>query len=71
MDGQANAPFLLLSLSGRAPALLDSLDQALLTAPLFVLLEIFFFFGYKRAMHRRMMAQVEKNVKRFKGGKSK
>jgi uncharacterized membrane protein YGL010W len=37
---------------GRAPALLDSLDQALLTAPLFVLLEILFFCGYRNEFYK-------------------
>ena len=53
---------------GRAPALLDSLDQALLTAPLFVLLEVLFFFGYKRDFYTKMMKQVERNVASFKQG---
>merc|ERR1712013_479261 len=34
------------SFEGRAPALLDSLDQAFITAPLFVILEILCFLGY-------------------------
>ena len=52
--------------SGRAPALLDSLDQALLTAPLFVFMEIFFFFGYRPKLHAEVMAQVEANISEFK-----
>jgi len=51
---------------GRAPALLDSLDQALLTAPLFVFMEIFFFFGYRPKLHAEVMAQVEANISEFK-----
>ena len=47
----------------RAPALLDSMDQAFLTAPLFVLLEIFFFFGYRKDFYNKMMVQVEKNIR--------
>ena len=35
---------------GRAPALLTNLYQALMMAPLFVLLEVFFMFGYKKGM---------------------
>merc|ERR1711953_213414 len=51
---------------GRAPALIDSWDQAFLTAPLFVLLEVMFFFGYRKEFHDRIMVQVEKNIKEFK-----
>merc|ERR1712226_992364 len=51
---------------GRAPALMDSWDQAFLTAPLFVLLEVLFFFGYRKEFHDRIMVQVEKNIKEFK-----
>merc|ERR1712141_967698 len=51
---------------GRAPALIDSWDQAFLTAPLFVLLEVLFFFGYRKEFHDRIMIQVEKNIKEFK-----
>ena len=53
-------------LSGRAPALIDSWDQAFLTAPLFVLLEVLFFFGYRKEFHDKIMKQVEKNIKEFK-----
>ncbi|TRY80556.1 hypothetical protein TCAL_06489 [Tigriopus californicus] len=56
---------------GRAPALLDSLDQALLTAPLFVLLEVFFFLGYRKGFHQKIMKQVAINVKKFKEGNKK
>ncbi len=51
---------------GRAPALLDSLDQALLTAPLFVLMEVFFFLGYRKQFHQQIMEQVERNVSEFR-----
>jgi uncharacterized membrane protein YGL010W len=50
----------------RAPALLDSLDQALLTAPLFVLLELMFFLGYRKEFHDNMMKQVMINIKEYK-----
>jgi uncharacterized membrane protein YGL010W len=49
---------------------LDSLDQALLTAPLFVLLEVLFALGYRKDFHKKMMVQVEKNVAAFKNKKS-
>jgi uncharacterized membrane protein YGL010W len=54
---------------GRAPALLDSWDQAFLTAPLFVLMEIAMFFGYRREFHDKCMVQVEKNIADFKKAK--
>ncbi|ETW05117.1 hypothetical protein H310_04138 [Aphanomyces invadans] len=50
----------------RAPALLDSWDQAIITAPLFVLLEVLLPFGYRRDMHDRIEAQVAVNVAKFK-----
>ena len=51
---------------GRAPALLDSLDQALITGPMFVLLEVLFFLGYRKKFHQKMMRQVKRNVALFK-----
>merc|ERR1719201_1755012 len=48
---------------GRAPALLDSWDQAFITAPLFVFLEILFAAGYRKQFHSSMMKEVEKNIK--------
>ena len=51
---------------GRAPALLDSLDQALITGPMFVLLEVLFFLGYRKKFHQKMMKQVKRNVALFK-----
>ena len=56
-------------ISGRAPALIDSWDQAFLTAPLFVLLAILFFFGYRIEFHGKIMTQVEANIQSFKSGK--
>ena len=55
----------------RAPALLDSLDQALLTAPLFVLLEVMFFLGYRKEFYETMMKQVQVNIKEYKEQKKK
>ena len=54
---------------GRAPALLDSWDQAFITAPLFVLLEMVFFLGYRKEFYAKCMAQVEKNIEEFKKAK--
>ncbi|KAF0746414.1 hypothetical protein DYB26_009687 [Aphanomyces astaci] len=50
----------------RAPALLDAWDQAIITAPLFVLLEVLWVFGYRREMQARIEAQVAVNVATFK-----
>ncbi len=61
-----SAPDLTNSNLGRAPALIDSWDQALLTAPLFVFLEVMFFLGYRKDFHDRIMKQVNKNIKEFK-----
>ena len=58
-------------LIGRAPALLDSWDQAFITAPLFVFLEILFAAGYRKDFHKSLMAEVEKNIKGFRLQKSK
>ena len=56
---------------GRAPALIDSWDQAFLTAPLFVLMEIMFFFGYRKEFYAEIMQEVEANVASFKENKNK
>ena len=45
---------------------MDSWDQAFLTAPLFVLLEVLFYFGYRKEFHDKIMKQVELNIKEFK-----
>ncbi|OQR81081.1 hypothetical protein ACHHYP_16780 [Achlya hypogyna] len=49
----------------RAPALFDSLDQALITAPLFVVLEILLPLGYRAEMHQRVLKQVQINLDAF------
>jgi uncharacterized membrane protein YGL010W len=38
----------------------------LLTAPLFVLLEVMFFCGYRKAFYEKIMQQVEVNIREFK-----
>ena len=58
-------------ISGRAPALLDSIDQAFLTAPLFVLMEVAFFFGYRREFYDEIMLEVDANIKKFNASKEK
>ncbi|TMW67562.1 hypothetical protein Poli38472_011182 [Pythium oligandrum] len=54
----------------RKPALLDSLDQAVITAPMFVLLEVLFSLGYRPKLFKRVMQQVEVNVAAFHGKKA-
>lgn len=54
---------------GQAPALLDNLLQALLLAPLFVWLELLFFFGYRRELKARVEKQVERNIAQFRADK--
>ncbi|KAL2862037.1 hypothetical protein BJX68DRAFT_223729 [Aspergillus pseudodeflectus] len=56
---------------GRAPALLDNLVQALLLAPLFVWMEILFFFGYRPELKARYDASVEKEIAAFKDKSNK
>ncbi|RMJ24317.1 DUF962 domain protein [Aspergillus sp. HF37] len=51
---------------GRAPALLDNLVQAFLLAPLFVWMEILFFFGYRPELKARYDQSVEKEIAAFK-----
>ncbi|KAJ5818153.1 hypothetical protein N7474_003744 [Penicillium riverlandense] len=51
---------------GRAPALLDNLVQALLLAPLFVWMEILFFFGYRPALKKRFDESVEVEIEKFR-----
>ncbi|CAK4082222.1 unnamed protein product [Aphanomyces euteiches] len=50
----------------RAPALLESWDQAIITAPLFVALELILPLGYRREMHERVERNVAINVAKFR-----
>ncbi|RLN49629.1 hypothetical protein BBJ28_00002646 [Nothophytophthora sp. Chile5] len=50
----------------RKPALFDSLDQALVTAPMFVLLEALFPLGYRPELYKRVTAQAKANIKAFR-----
>merc|ERR1712227_293203 len=54
----------------RAPALLDSWDQAFITAPLFVILEVLFFFGYRKQFYQDCMKEVEMEIKKFRANKT-
>ena len=56
---------------GRAPALLDSWDQAFITAPLFVILEILFFLGYRKQFYQDCMQEVEVELQKFRANKAK
>lgn len=56
---------------GRAPALLDNLFQALIMAPLFVLMEVMFYFGYRKDFQKQMHKAVAINIKAFKASKNK
>lgn len=50
----------------RAPALLDNLVQALLLAPLFVWMEVLFFFGYRPELKERFEKGVELEILNFR-----
>ena len=51
---------------GRSPAFLDNMAQALLFAPLFVLLEVMFHFGYKPEFQKKATALASKNIAEFR-----
>ncbi|OXA46452.1 putative ferric transport system permease protein FbpB 1 [Folsomia candida] len=51
---------------GRAPALLDNMMQAFVMAPLFVLLEVMFFFGYRKDFQKKMWIRVEAEIAKLK-----
>ncbi|CAI5714380.1 unnamed protein product [Peronospora destructor] len=53
----------------RKPALFDSPDQAIITAPMFVLLEILFPLGYRPDLYQRVLNQARINVKNFQATK--
>ncbi|KAJ3073557.1 hypothetical protein HK102_005975 [Quaeritorhiza haematococci] len=53
----------------RAPALLDSLLQAFLLAPLFVWMEVLFMFGYRPALQQRLDKNIKAAIKEWKEGK--
>ena len=52
----------------RAPALIDNLVQALFLAPMFVWLEILFFFGYRPELQARVQKQVQAELAKFRAG---
>lgn len=53
-------------LEGRKPALLDSLFQSLVLAPLFVWLEVLFVFGYRPQLAKELQARVSRNVGKYR-----
>lgn len=55
---------------GRAPALLDNLMQALLLAPLFVWLELLFYFGYRKELQARVDKQVAREIAQYKADRT-
>ena len=55
----------------RAPALLDGIVQAFAMAPLFVVMELFFMFGYRSEFRERVQKSVDVNIEKFKDGKAK
>eukprot|EP00903_Cladosiphon_okamuranus_P016058 g14825.t1 len=54
---------------GRAPALLDNLFQAFLAAPLFVVCEMLFEFGYRKSLHQRVRINAAANIAEFRMAK--
>lgn len=54
----------------RAPALLDNLLQAFVLAPFFVFMEGLFMLGYRPELQKRVSAEVEKEVKKFRASKA-
>lgn len=55
----------------RAPAFLDNLLQAIVMAPLFVLLEVLFIFGYRRDLQERVLKISYQNIDEFQASQRK
>jgi len=55
---------------GRAPALLDNLMQAFFLAPLFVWLELLFYFGYRQELQARVEKEVQKEIAKYRAKKA-
>eukprot|EP00455_Lapot_gusevi_P013376 TRINITY_DN164_c0_g1_i6.p1 TRINITY_DN164_c0_g1~~TRINITY_DN164_c0_g1_i6.p1 ORF type:complete len:196 (-),score=83.71 TRINITY_DN164_c0_g1_i6:312-899(-) len=56
-------------LEGRKPALMDSLFQSLVTAPLFVWLEFLFFFGYDKKFQDKLQVKIDAAIAKWKQSK--
>lgn len=54
---------------GRAPALMDNLVQAIFLAPLFVWLEVLFFFGYRPELRERVQEGVDKEIAKYRASR--
>lgn len=50
----------------RSPAFLDNIVQALVMAPLFVLLEVLFTLGYKPELHKKIEVIAVKNIAEYR-----
>lgn len=55
----------------RAPAFLDNIVQALVMAPLFVLLEVLFMIGYKPELQKSVDSIATKNIREFRNSQQK
>ena len=55
----------------RSPALLDNLLQAVLMAPLFVVMEVLFMFGHAPDFQRRTSARASENIRTYRAMKNK
>ena len=49
----------------RSPALLSNLFQAVMMAPLFVVMEVMFKFGYRQKFQDKVQRVVDKNLRLF------
>ena len=56
---------------GRAPALLDNLNQAVFLAPFFVWLEVLFALGYRPELKSRLNDAVQSSISEYKASKVK
>ncbi len=56
---------------GRTQAIHDDLQKTTRVAPLFVILEIMFFFGYRRELNLKMRKRAEENIREYHKNKSK
>lgn len=55
----------------RSPAFLDNIYQAFVMAPLFVVMEFMFFFGYRSKFRQEVQIDVDANIKAYREGKGK
>ena len=55
----------------RSPAFLDNVFQAVVMAPLFIVMETMFFFGYRQEFRKVVQVDVDENIKKFRASKKK